>query len=200
MRRVFKIMLAAAALGPGMAAPVGATVNVAVAGSTNLCDTAPSDTTPSATACAGYFAGNILDNSPADMATISAALSALGVSYSGNISNYVGGVYTGSTSLAAFLGSPGGLTGTQVIGIHWGNGSANDDPTVGNSTAFYKIDFDSTPTPLSLNLRGVSNAYIFTSGAVPEPATWGMMLLGFAGIGLAMRRNRRKPNVLMQIA
>jgi hypothetical protein len=27
-------------------------------------------------------------------------------------------------------------------------------------------------------------------GAVPEPATWGMMLLGFAGIGLAMRRRR----------
>ncbi|HEV2593824.1 MAG TPA: PEPxxWA-CTERM sorting domain-containing protein [Sphingomicrobium sp.] len=26
---------------------------------------------------------------------------------------------------------------------------------------------------------------------VPEPATWGMMLLGFAGIGLAMRTRRR---------
>jgi hypothetical protein len=27
--------------------------------------------------------------------------------------------------------------------------------------------------------------------AVPEPATWGMMLLGFAGIGFVMRRQRR---------
>lgn len=26
--------------------------------------------------------------------------------------------------------------------------------------------------------------------AVPEPATWGLMLLGFAGIGMAMRRRR----------
>jgi hypothetical protein len=34
--------------------------------------------------------------------------------------------------------------------------------------------------------------------AVPEPATWGMMLLGFGGIGMAMRRSR-KP-VLSQIA
>jgi len=34
--------------------------------------------------------------------------------------------------------------------------------------------------------------------AVPEPATWGMMLLGFGGIGMVMRR-RRKP-VLNQIA
>jgi hypothetical protein len=35
-------------------------------------------------------------------------------------------------------------------------------------------------------------------GAVPEPATWGMMLLGFAGIGMAVRR-QRKP-ALAQIA
>jgi len=27
-------------------------------------------------------------------------------------------------------------------------------------------------------------------GAVPEPATWAMMLLGFGGIGIAMRRRR----------
>jgi len=35
-------------------------------------------------------------------------------------------------------------------------------------------------------------------GAVPEPATWAMMLLGFAGVGFAMRRRRRP--VLAQIA
>lgn len=190
-----------------MAAPAAATVNVAVTGSSNTCDALPSDTTPAATACAGYFTGNILDNGMSsipgyttDAQVITAALSALGYSYSGNISDYTGGTYTGSTDLATFLGSPGGFTGTQVIGLHWGGGSSNDDPTVGNATAFYKIDFDSTPTPLNLNLRGISNAYLLTTGAVPEPATWSTMLLGFAGIGAAMRRNRRKSNVLMQIA
>jgi hypothetical protein len=35
---------------------------------------------------------------------------------------------------------------------------------------------------------------------VPEPATWGMMLLGFAGMGMAMRRSRRRSGTLMQIA
>lgn len=36
-------------------------------------------------------------------------------------------------------------------------------------------------------------------GGVPEPATWGMMLLGFGGIGMAMRRRRRSQG-LAQIA
>ena len=39
---------------------------------------------------------------------------------------------------------------------------------------------------LSLNFAGTINA-----PAVPEPATWAMMLMGFAGIGFAMRRPRR---------
>ena len=38
----------------------------------------------------------------------------------------------------------------------------------------------------------------FILAPVPEPATWAMMLLGFAGIGMAVRRSR-KP-VLAQLA
>ncbi|MEO6581327.1 MAG: PEPxxWA-CTERM sorting domain-containing protein, partial [Sphingomicrobium sp.] len=36
-------------------------------------------------------------------------------------------------------------------------------------------------------------------GAVPEPATWAMMLLGFGAIGMSMRRRRRSQN-LPQVA
>jgi len=36
--------------------------------------------------------------------------------------------------------------------------------------------------------------------AVPEPATWAMILLGFGGIGVAMRRRRSGRGALMQVA
>jgi hypothetical protein len=47
-------------------------------------------------------------------------------------------------------------------------------------------DFDVSAGSLGTPITGRINAL-----AVPEPATWGMMLLGFAGIGMAMRRRRR---------
>jgi hypothetical protein len=201
MRRVLKIALATAALGMGMAAPAGASTvvgNIALTGTSNTCDTVPTaDTSPASTQCVGYFDGNILDNGLGDPAKISDALALLGITYTGDISNYIGGAVTGD--LSTFLGSAGGFTGVQVIGIHWGGGSDQDDSTVGNVTGFYKIDFGSTPTTLGVNLRGISNAYLFTSTSVPEPATWALMLLGFGGIGMALRRNRRKQG-LMQIA
>ena len=39
----------------------------------------------------------------------------------------------------------------------------------------------------------------FTPTAVPEPATWGMMLLGFAGIGWQLRR-KRNTGAIAQLA
>lgn len=41
---------------------------------------------------------------------------------------------------------------------------------------------------------------IQSANAVPEPATWGMMLLGFGAAGYAMRRSRRRRADLLQIA
>ena len=37
-----------------------------------------------------------------------------------------------------------------------------------------------------------SGAGAIELGAVPEPATWAMMLAGFGGLGVMMRRNRRR--------
>jgi len=50
-----------------------------------------------------------------------------------------------------------------------------------------KKNYDLVSLPIPLN------------GAVPEPATWAMMLLGFAGIGMTIRK-RRTGQVLAQVA
>jgi hypothetical protein len=39
-----------------------------------------------------------------------------------------------------------------------------------------------------------------TVPSVPEPASWGLMLLGFAGIGMTLRRSRKRQPAMMQIA
>ncbi len=41
------------------------------------------------------------------------------------------------------------------------------------------------------SINGLSLIVDFTGSTVPEPATWGMMLIGFGGIGAALRSRRR---------
>jgi hypothetical protein len=40
-----------------------------------------------------------------------------------------------------------------------------------------------------LILRGIGNSV----GGVPEPSTWAMMILGFAGVGFMAYRRKSKP-------
>jgi len=63
----------------------------------------------------------------------------------------------------------------------------------------YSADILGNGGPLTLQFQssGVANVDAIidnvrlTGAPVPEPATWAMMLLGFGGIGMAMRRTRR---------
>jgi hypothetical protein len=52
-------------------------------------------------------------------------------------------------------------------------------------TALYSGDGNNNTVTASLESVSVGSA-------VPEPSTWAMMLLGFAGLGLAFRQSRRK--------
>ena len=85
------------------------------------------------------------------------------------------------------------LDGAQVAGPIV-NGSGFFGLT--STTAFSSIEFRGI-----LNDRfGVDNVTVSAPvGAVPEPGTWAMMLFGFGGIGVAMRR-RRKPTNVAQLA
>jgi len=81
------------------------------------------------------------------------------------------------------------LLGSTVLATSAGVGSGTLLP--GNTYTFrYTANLATAG-----NISGPANFYL---AAVPEPATWGLMLIGFGGIGMAMRRRRRP--VLAQIA
>jgi hypothetical protein len=116
------------------------------------------------------------------------------------------------------MGGPA-LTDSQVSTILL-NGSQNvnfSSITLDSIYSFVKTSVDDTPEtwalmpsvvlgdgPHSINVMGTligptgSYGGTINVAAVPEPATWAMMLLGFGAMGFVMRR-RRTP-VLAQIA
>lgn len=103
--------------------------------------------------------------------------------YSGSVNVYSGLDGTGDL-LASLLLSP---TGTACAG----------DPN-GYYCAWSPIGVDFAGTAHSVDFGGSANYIVFDnitlgsatpeSGAVPEPATWAMMLLGFGALGHGMRR------------
>lgn len=203
MRRVLKIALATAACGLGIASSPAYAITI-VSNPAATATTCANFTFSGATeiGCAGGYSNNLISGSPIT-GTGLAAIQALG--YSGS------GAYLGLISNSSGFGSSGTtinfgttLYGLTILGIHYGG--AGDKG--GEATSFFSFDAGTTGiTSIDVTGRsgtqipfGLSNAALFSTGAVPEPATWGMMLLGFAGIGFAMRRSRRQSGALMQVA
>lgn len=138
-------------------------------------------------ACAGGYAGNVLNNSTDGVDSQKDALAALGFDTSGFDFNSffkidsLGGADV--TSPPAPL-----MTGTTIFGIHFGGGSV-----LGNATAFYKFDAGTGTTTIPFATNGSSGWVLYQTGgagAVPEPATWAMMIAGFGLVGATMRRRR----------
>lgn len=193
-----KIFLALSAIGAAMlTTPASATTEVsapAVVG----CSTAP--LAPAADSCAGYYSNNQFSQSDvgAQQAALDLLLGAGNYTVNWNALKDAGLVVSGSdlTLLGNLLASAGGQV---VLGLHWGNVPESGNIEYGNVSAFYLWN-NVAPGAISLtNTQGYSNAVLYrATAAVPEPATWAMMLLGFAGIGGAMRRRKAAP--LLQLA
>lgn len=111
--------------------------------------------------------------------------------------------YTAQT----ITGSSGTYNGSQITGLANVTGSNNlfyltgpffvDGNGLGFTTAAGAAVnlFVTTDTRYRLNAGGLSSGFVNASAsavtaAVPEPATWAMMLIGFGAIGLSVRRKR----------
>lgn len=97
-----------------------------------------------------------------------------------------------STYLSLTLEAFGNLYSSNafITAFGVGNGGCPTDCT----------NFNAFADNLALTLTGGrTNAVNFASSAVaavPEPATWAMMLMGFGAMGFALRRRKRTSNIL----
>lgn len=93
--------------------------------------------------------------------------------------------------------SPDAIPG--VFDLDWTytvlNGTGRFEGANGTFTGIGTNDGRTRPTPVSLAFNGLINA-----PAVPEPQTWALMLLGFAGVGLMLRSQLKQRHYSAQVA
>lgn len=90
-------------------------------------------------------------------------------------------LFTGALLQSATFTNPGVFSGQNLVNA----------PGLFSETVRYTLTFTGGPQS---NFNGTANLQ-----AVPEPATWAMMLVGFGAMGVAMRR-RRSTATLAQLA
>jgi hypothetical protein len=183
-----KTILAFCATGAvALSTPAYATIEIS--SPTNVgCATAP--LAPPADKCAGYYDKNQFSNTnvAAQQSAIDLLLGGGNYTVDWNALKDAGLVVSGSdlSALNDLLANAGGQV---LLGLHWGNVPGS----YGNVSAFYLWDNAAVGSIRLTNTDGYSNAVLYRStAAVPEPATWAMMLLGFAAIGMASRRRRKQ--------
>jgi hypothetical protein len=217
MRRILMTALATAAIGFGVAAPAEAAATLqlctsgasCVGGTTNVnlgTFDAPGNATVTGNVGVGgpivdfYTGDGTLLQTNTGAATIFTASGA-------DLTTLTFQLMTGAFTAAEFnleqgtprtfdvtLSAVGG--GSQVIHVDNSSGANIFDIIAGTGESYTTATFSSTNGSFKdfKQLR-----LVLAPGSVPEPATWAMMLLGFGGIGMAMRR-RRRSQALMQIA
>jgi choice-of-anchor C domain-containing protein len=129
----------------------------------------------------------------------------------GSISQVLSGLTIGQTYDVSFdlAGNPDGGSNTKVAVVSDGATSASYDFLMGGQT---KAAMGWEAHTFSFTATGVNATLVFSSNedsaygpaldnvsvaegvggpAVPEPATWALMILGFAAVGVSLRSRRR---------
>ena len=84
------------------------------------------------------------------------------------------------------LDPPGNLSAVGGGNTMWSAYSTSFHATAGSILTF-------AATGTNDSLGGYVDNIKLSTGAVPEPATWAMMIFGFGGVGAAIRRRRQQP-------
>lgn len=98
---------------------------------------------------------------------------------------------------AAIMVSAGDVLMLKLTGLSSGgyaNWRANNAGGLINYSGgqAYVFDLPGFPSPFQIGNEFAFRTYVDDlASAVPEPATWAMMIVGFAGVGAALRRSRR---------
>ena len=205
MRKLLLTAIGAAACAAASPAMAGVTFNTN--SSTLLCNTASncnqidSQTVPFGGITLQYVPGSGLNIQPTSFINLGA------LDASGTGSFDLTGVLLGITIDQTIPGGTGTLPGGDITGILTGNSSGASITWLSGGVTINGYQYTVTNNPLSLVspsscIPGTEVCGVTTVqgqvAAVPEPATWALMLFGFAGVGFAMRR-QRKP-VLAQVA
>lgn len=157
------------------------------------------------TSCAGYYDGNLFNNS--NNTDIQDGLDALGPP---SVPFTTFAAIPDANKLSSLNGATTidfgqTLYGDTVVGVHFGAGQGSPGygygppngggkPTNLDTSVFYRFNAGTTGiSSFTLNYKASSNAVLFMTGggpAVPEPATWALMVGGFGLLGISMRRRR----------
>ena len=208
MRRVLKIALATAAIGfVSMPAPASAAVLVADGITYNLILNSITNGGLTGNFTLGISGINTASDTEGGRTNINA--------FAFNdpaVGDAVSGISSGFTFQTGGLNSTG-CNGTGNFFCFANTGASFGSPlpsalslnfsvtsnTVGSWANYGSPDFKIDWVGSQNNYDLVSLAIPVNTG-VPEPATWALMLLGFGGIGMAMRRSNKRNPALMQIA
>ena len=179
--------------------PATATAAVTMGGESCSLD----DLSITATACTGFFHGNLVSGNGTALADSAAIINELiGTDYN-NLTVPIIETLPSISGSAVDFSTP--LFGQTVIAVHTGAARGHASGIGYQGTAFYVFDagnLNGGVDNLTFNRPGLSNARLFitTPGAVPEPSTWATLILGFFGLGFAIRRKKQPLRKWVQCA